>query len=88
MYAGDILYFLSIKHKLSKLIGLIAQCFKTTSYKNSSFTSEQPLRHLKFKRYSKGKGKFNSIYYINTDEIPGEVSRENMISSLVKITRY
>ena len=29
-----------------------------------------------------------SLYYINTDEIPGELSRENMISSHVKITRY
>ena len=53
MYAGDKLYFLLIKHKLSKLIGLIAQCFKTTSYKNSSLTSEQPLRHLKFKSIQK-----------------------------------
>ena len=26
------------------------------------------------------------IYYINTNEIPGELSRENMISSHVKIT--
>ena len=29
-----------------------------------------------------------SIYYINTNEIPGELSRENMISSHVKITCY
>ena len=29
----------------------------------------------------------SSIYYINTNEIPGELSRENMISSHVKITR-
>ena len=28
------------------------------------------------------------IYYINTNEIPGELSRENMISSHVKITCY
>ena len=28
------------------------------------------------------------IYYLNTDEIPGEFSRENMISSHVKITCY
>ena len=27
-------------------------------------------------------------YYINTNEIPGELSRENMISSYVKITCY
>ena len=27
-------------------------------------------------------------YYINTNEIPGELSRENMISSHVKITCY
>ena len=27
-------------------------------------------------------------YYINTDEIPAELSRENMISSHVKITCY
>ena len=26
-----------------------------------------------------------SLYYINTDEIPGELSRENMMSSHVKI---
>ena len=26
-----------------------------------------------------------SLYYINTNEIPGELSRENLISSLVKI---
>ena len=34
--------------------------------------------------------KFLSIifYYINTNEIPGELSRENMISSHVKITCY
>ena len=29
-----------------------------------------------------------NIYYINTNEIPGELSRENMISSHVKITCY
>ena len=29
-----------------------------------------------------------SFYYINTNEIPGELSRENMISSHVKITCY
>ena len=28
------------------------------------------------------------IYYINTNEIPGELSRENMVSSHVKITCY
>ena len=28
------------------------------------------------------------IYYINTNEIPGELSRENMISSHVKRTCY
>ena len=28
------------------------------------------------------------IYYINTNEIPGELSRENLISSHVKITCY
>ena len=27
-------------------------------------------------------------YYINTNEIPGELSCENLISSHVKITRY
>ena len=27
-----------------------------------------------------------NIYYMNTNEIPGELSRENMISSRVKIT--
>ena len=27
-----------------------------------------------------------SIYYINTNEIPGELSRENLISSHVKIS--
>ena len=30
----------------------------------------------------------NCFYYINTNEIPGELSRENMISSHVKITCY
>ena len=30
----------------------------------------------------------NMFYYINTNEIPGELSRENMISSHVKITCY
>ena len=29
-----------------------------------------------------------AVYYINTNEIPGELSRENMISSHVKITCY
>ena len=29
-----------------------------------------------------------SIYYINTNEIPGELLRENIISSHVKITCY
>ena len=29
-----------------------------------------------------------TTYYINTNEIPGELSRENLISSHVKITRY
>ena len=28
------------------------------------------------------------LYYINTNEIPGELSRENMISSHEKITCY
>jgi len=28
------------------------------------------------------------VYYINTNEIPGELSRENLISSHVKITCY
>ena len=32
--------------------------------------------------------KNNHIYYINTNEIQGELSRENMISSHVKITCY
>ena len=30
----------------------------------------------------------NVFYYINTNEISGELSRENMISSHVKITCY
>ena len=30
----------------------------------------------------------NVLYHINTSEIPGELSRENMISSLMKITCY
>ena len=30
--------------------------------------------------------KNNMFYYINTNEIPGELSRENMISSHVKIS--
>ena len=30
----------------------------------------------------------NSLYYINTNEIPGELSCENLIFSLVKITCY
>ena len=30
--------------------------------------------------------KLNNIYYINTNEIPGELSRENMISLHVKIS--
>ena len=30
----------------------------------------------------------NDNYYINTNEIPGELSRKNMISSHVKITCY
>ena len=29
-----------------------------------------------------------NIYYINTNEIPGELSRENLIPSHVKITCY
>ena len=29
-----------------------------------------------------------SLYYINSSEIPGELSSENMISSQVKITCY
>ena len=29
----------------------------------------------------------NEIYYINTNEIPGELSRENMLSSHVKRSR-
>ena len=28
------------------------------------------------------------IYYINTNEIPGELSRENLVSSHAKITCY
>ena len=30
----------------------------------------------------------NGSYYINTNEIPGELSRKNLISSHVKITCY
>ena len=30
----------------------------------------------------------SALYYINTNEIPGELSRENLISSHVKITCY
>ena len=30
----------------------------------------------------------NWIYYVNSNEIPGELSRENLISSHVKITCY
>ena len=30
----------------------------------------------------------NKVYYINTSEIPSERSRENFISSHVKITCY
>ena len=30
--------------------------------------------------------KYKDIYYINTNEIPGELSRENLISSHVKIS--
>ena len=31
-------------------------------------------------------GGYKTDYYINTNEIPGELSRENLISSHVKIT--
>ena len=40
--------------------------------------------HMLF-RVTKGNKTF---YYINTKEIPGELSRDNMISSHVKITYY
>ena len=30
----------------------------------------------------------NTFYYINTNEVPGELSRENLTSSPVKITCY
>ena len=30
----------------------------------------------------------NGFYYLNTNEIPSELSRENLISSHVKITCY
>ena len=33
-------------------------------------------------------GGYKTDYYINTNEIPGELSRENLISSHVKITCY
>jgi hypothetical protein len=36
----------------------------------------------------KNKYQINGINYINTNEIPGELSRENMIPSHVKITCY
>ena len=34
------------------------------------------------------KDQIYNIYYINTNEIPGELSHENLISSHVKITCY
>ena len=36
--------------------------------------------------YSRWKSELTGIYYINTNEIPGELSRENLISSHVKIS--
>ena len=33
-------------------------------------------------------GNLTIIYYINTNEIPGELSREKLIFSLVKTTCY
>ena len=42
-----------------------------------------------FKRlHNKKNKKINRLYNINTNEIPGELSRENMISSHVKIACY
>ena len=35
-----------------------------------------------------GQNRYIYIYYMNTNEIPGELSRENMISSHMKITCY
>ena len=39
-------------------------------------------------QHSKMYALVTTIYYINTSEIPSELSRENFISSHVKITRY
>ena len=38
--------------------------------------------------YVTGRQGIDRFYYINTNEIPGELSRENLISSHVKITCY
>ena len=46
------------------------------------FDGEELTQDVKLKEYN------TNSYYINTNEIPGELLRENMISSHVKITCF
>ena len=46
------------------------------------FDGEELAQEVKLKEYN------TNSYYINTNEIPGELSLENMISSRVKITCF
>ena len=52
-------------------------------------TVRQPITRLQLtKNFVYHDGLIKRLYYINTNEIPGEFSRENLISSHVKITCY
>ena len=47
-----------------------------------------PVKYVSLVLYTKENIQEINFYYINTNEIPGELSRENLISSHVKITCY
>ena len=49
---------------------------------------DNTLRDLQNSSYPTKAELNNLLYYINTSEIPSELSRENFISSHVKITCY
>ena len=62
---------------------------KVFSFVQINIFAEEVVKTLSVSKLSFLKRLKNTyIYYINTNEIPGELLRENLISSHVKITCY
>ena len=90
LLCGNFISIYIINRTLHDRLGIriLSSRAESISHSFAAFTRDRYFQHSKIKFVSPRGHVISSIYYINTSEIPVELSRVNMISSQVKITCY